>query len=224
MGYSIDLAAMELSVYNIAGAVSIVCFLALPFAVTLDAVTDEEEGTDSEEDFISWLWGFWLLCLLGIVVVLMRLCDGGHDFLYRLSMGNLALQCVLQDVDNIASSRWGSLIGTAIATQFCVRQCLPQSARVTAWFCNAQMLALFCIVAFTFFLIIIYEMVSLVSEEPTSVFEWTEITLLGILTVSCFVVTFLAPPVIILVEEPPDPVAQEQQNDVSPSNAEYQRA
>ncbi len=53
MSYSIDLTAMELSVYNIGGAVSIVWS-----AFTLDTVSDEEEDTKSEEDFISWLWGF----------------------------------------------------------------------------------------------------------------------------------------------------------------------
>jgi hypothetical protein len=203
-----------------------VCFLALASAVTLEDVMDEEEDTDSKESFISWLRGFWLLCLLGIVVVLMRLCNHGHhDSLYQLSMGMLAFFCVFLAVDCIvAASYWDeALLFVSFAIYYFVKECRRQSpCMVTAWFCNAQMMGLFFFVALIFFIITLHTI--LLKVPISDALEWTELIIMGILTVSCFVVTFLAPPVIILVEEPPDPVAQEQQNDISSSNVEYERA
>jgi hypothetical protein len=219
MGY-INLMKMELTAYNIAGAVSVVCFLVLASVVTLDDILDEEEDADSNESFLSWLWGFWLVCLLGIVVVLMRLCDNGyHGFLFRLSMGMLALGFVLTAGDRLAAGRWASLILNALGIWWSVKQGLDQSP-VTAWFCNSQMLVLFCLVALIFFVITISKIV-LAKDPMSGALDWIEMAILGILTVSCFVVT-LAPPVTLVVEDP-DPISQEQQNNIS-SNVEYTRA
>jgi hypothetical protein len=224
MGYILDLMTTELTAGNIAGAVSIVCFLVLASLITLDGITvtdDEEDTDDSKESFLSWLWGFWLTCLFAVVIVLMRLCDRGHHFLYRLSMAMLAIICVLQAIDYIASNRWGSLMFTSLAIQIYVEQCRRHSPPVTAWWCNTQMVILFCVVAVPFYIMLLFTIVTIGGgNEPmlSGALEWTELAIGGILTVSCFVVTFVAPPVIILVEEPL--VAE----DVSSSNVEYERA
>jgi hypothetical protein len=214
----------------IAGAVSIVCLLLLTAVVTLDnAITDKEEDTDSEESFISWLsglWLMWLMCFFAIVVVLMRLCDGGQHFLYRLSSGMVALIFVPNVVQAISSSRWGSLIFNTYFIYFYVQECCRQSPPVTEWWCNAQMWILFSVVAAFFFFMTTLTIVGIAMKDPMyGVLELTEMAIIGILTVSCFVVSFLVPPVIIPVEDPPDPLAQEEQNKgVSSSNVEYERA
>jgi MFS family permease len=204
MGCTIDLMTMKpsssSSVGNIAGAVSIVCFLALASVVTLgDVFMDEDEDTDRKESFISWLWIFWLLCLLGVVVVLMRLRNDGHGFLYRLEMGMLALMQALDAVNHIASSRWGySLFFATVAMMCFAQECRKQSPRVTALFCNAQMFGSFFLVAISFIPITL----DAIMANKDLLMKWTTMAIMGILTVSCFVVAFVVPPVIILVEEP----------------------
>jgi hypothetical protein len=253
MGCTIDLMTMKpsssCSVGNIAGAVSIVCFLALASVVTLgdvfmdglasivtlgDVFMDEDEDTDSKESFISWLWGFWLLCLLGIVVLLMRLRNDGRGFLYRLEMGLLALILAFDAVNYIAASRWVKLfVATAVMLCF-ANECLKQSPRVTAWFCHTQMFGLFFLVALSSIPI----MFDAITANKDLLMEWTIMVIMGILTVSCFVVAFVVPPVIILVEEEPlaDPAvllpvdvlaqaAEDQSKTMSSSsNFEYQKA
>jgi hypothetical protein len=240
MGCTIDLMTMKpsssCSVGNIAGAVSIVCFLALASVVTLgDVFMDEDEDTDSKESFISWLWIFWLLCLLGVVAVLMRLRNDGHGFLYRLEMGMLALMQALDAVNHIAANRWGKLFFATGGMLCFAHECSKQSPRVTALFCNAQMFGSFFLVAISFIPITL----DAIMANKDLLMKWTTMAIMGILTVSCFVVAFVVPPVIILVEEPlADPAvllpadvlaqaAEDQSKTMlssSSSNFEYQKA
>jgi hypothetical protein len=201
-----------LSSHNVAGAISIICLLALGSAVTVGELTDnEEEETDDSEDesFVSWLWGFWLLCFLGIVVILMRLVRDHINLLYRASMGLIALAVLLDVANCIAKNQVFTyfFIVDLIALWHYVYELRRRQSCLAAWYCAAQM---WCMCAFLSLVLLVLMIDLILEKEPLDACDWISLNAVAICTVSNFVVTMA-----------PTPVAQEQQSDVSGDGKDF---
>jgi protein-S-isoprenylcysteine O-methyltransferase Ste14 len=202
---------------TVAGAISILCFLALGSVATVEEFlteNHEEEDTDDSEDessSVRVLLNFWLLCFLGIVVILMRLVRDDNNLLYRALIGLLALMTLLDAIKRIAANQFSTYrsLGSSIALWWGIYElCRRHSRRaVSAWYCAAQMWAM-C--AFSSLAVLLMSIFLFLLEEPFDASDWISLNVLVICTVSNFVVALA-----------PTSVAQEQQSDVSGDGIDF---
>jgi hypothetical protein len=196
----------HLSSHHIAGAIGILCFLALGSVQTAEELTadkNEEEETDDSEDESGLpgavlLLNFWLMCFLGILVILMRLVRDDNNFLYRALMGVLALVTILRIAKSIAANHKFSITaGVALCYVFyeLCRRHSPLAA--SAGYCTAQMWCVCALLYLAVILLLIYAIL----VEPFDAFDWISLVILIICTVASFVVATLAPPVHVAQEE-----------------------
>jgi hypothetical protein len=200
------------SPHVVAGAIGILCFLALASVLTVEELTNnEEEETDDSEDEESGVPGagflnLWLYCFLAIVVILMRLVRDDNNLLYRALLGLLSLMTILAIAQRIAeNNNDGYIMGTDIIVlwYFLYELCRHHSPlAASACYCTAQM---WFLCAFLYLALLLL-MINVIFLEPFDAFDWISLVILVTCTVSSFVVASLAPPIthVAAQEEPSD--------------------
>jgi hypothetical protein len=204
----------HLSSHHIAGTIGILCFLALGSVQTVEKLTADnnegEETDDSEEDESGLsgtvLLGFWLMCFLGILAILLRLVRDDNNLLYRAVMGVLALYAILSIATRIAANHkffsYHVIVAVLALLAYVYELCRRHSPlAASAWFCTAQMWGVCALLSLAVFLLLI----DVILVEPFDAFDWISLVILIICTVSSFVVATLAPPVHVAQEEPSVP-------------------